>query len=415
MKKIAMVLILCLFLINIISASANIHNQNISVYPKIIENNESDNFDNIIEKIMETSHFPSVSACIIKNNQIVWSKGYGLSNIEENYAASENTVYGICSITKTITGAALMQLYDQGLFDLDDDVNDYLTFDIRNPNFPDDPITFRMLLSHSSSLRSPTSYWRIPFYYDGGPPFEGYPLPWLEEYLIPGGVNYDSNIWDSTSGPGELSRYANINFDLIGFLVELISEEPFYKYCEDNIFLPLEMYNTSFNLSLYDDEDLAVPYNWNYQRNDYDMNYNQVHPHYTAGGLFSTVSDMSHFMIAHMNGGVYKNTRILEETTVEEMHKIQSPNTGSSLAYGLAWIFEPRSFQIGSSVVYLPFNIYGGHGGAVTYGLRTNMYMKSFGDTAVLYFINSDSFMYAEGWNGFGLIREILFFKANYF
>jgi CubicO group peptidase (beta-lactamase class C family) len=412
MKKMTIFILLYLILFNGLTALANIENQNNNNYLNINQKN-NDIYDVIIEKIMEHSHFPSISACIIKNDQIVWSKGYGLSNIGLNYEANENTIYGICSMTKTITGTALMQLYDQGLFDLDEDVNNYLPFNLRNPNFPNEPITFRMLLSHSSSLRSPISYWQIPFYHEGGPPFEGYPMPWLEEYLIPDGANYDPDIWDSTNGPGELSRYANINFNLIGYLVEIIANEPYYEYCDNNIFKPLEMYNTGFNLSIYNGEDLAIPYNWNSQNNDYDINNNEVHFHYTAGGLFSTVSDMSNYMIAHMNGGIYKNVRILEKSTVDEMHRIQSPNTGGILDYGLAWILEPRSIQIGSRIFYLPNKLYGGHGGAVTYGLRTSMYMKKTGDTAVIYFINSDSFMYPEGWNGFELIREILFLKAK--
>ncbi len=58
----------------------------------------------------------------------------------------------IASISKTITATAVMQLWEQGLFELDDDVNDYLPFNVRNPNHPDVPITFRMLLTHTSSI-----------------------------------------------------------------------------------------------------------------------------------------------------------------------------------------------------------------------------------------------------------------------
>ena len=108
-------------------------------------------FDKIIEFLMRRGHFPSISTCIIKNDQVVWSKGYGFSNKEEGILATENTVYQIASVTKTVTGTALMQLYDQGHFNLDDNVNDYLPFNLINPNFPEHLITFRMLLSHQTS------------------------------------------------------------------------------------------------------------------------------------------------------------------------------------------------------------------------------------------------------------------------
>jgi len=358
---------------------------------------QDDTFDRIIERLMDFGHFPSVSASIIKGDEIVWSKGYGFSNIENDITAADNTIYCICSITKTITGTALMQLYDQGLFDLDDDVNDYLPFNLRNPNFPEIPITFRMLLSHSSSLRSPYSYWNIQFDYDGGPPFQDYPVPWLENSLTPNGSRYDSGYWDAENSPGKLSVYANVNYDLIGYLVELISNEPFYEYCDEHIFKPLEMYDTSFNLSMYSSDQLAVPYNWNEENRIYRKNYNQVHIHYPAGGLFSSVKDMSHLMIAHMNGGMYNGTRILEESTVAEMHTIQPNGSGYGRAYGLAWLYESRSLKLGSNNIYLPRNIYGGHGGAVGFGFRTTMQMKLSEDVAILFFINSDSFLYQDG------------------
>lgn len=411
MKRIILFILLILLSQPIISSSS--YHQREHTIHGIIDIEESDTFDNLIQRIMDHSHFPSVSACIIIKDHVVWSKAYGLSNIEQDYMATNKTIYGICSMTKTITGTALMQLYDQGLFDLDDDVNKYLPFCLRNPNFPDDPITFRMLLSHSSSLRSPPSYWNIRFYEHGGPPYQDYPSPWLEESLTPEGSSYDAAYWDDEEHPGTLGVYANINFDIIGYLIEILSNQPYYQYCEEHLFKPLEMYDTSFNLSRYAPEELANPYHWNDEQKKYEKNLNQVHLHYPAGGLFSSVSDMSHFMIAHMNGGMYNDTRILEEATVEEMHRIQSTGPGGRLAYGLAWLFESRSIKIASSSIYLPTLIYAGHGGAITSGLHTIMQMKQSEDVAILFFINSNSFLCQSGWNGIQLLRELFFLKAQ--
>lgn len=106
-------------------------------------------FDRLITILLKIGHYPSMSACIIKNTTVVWAKGYGLYDIEQQKQATEHTIYVVASITKTITSTALMQLYEQGFFHLDDDVNKYLPFHLRNPNFPNDPITIRMILSHS--------------------------------------------------------------------------------------------------------------------------------------------------------------------------------------------------------------------------------------------------------------------------
>ena len=203
-------------------------------------------FDLKMEVLMKLSKFPSLSACIIEGDEVTWSKGYGFYDLESKKPATENTIYNIASITKTITGSALMQLWEQGLFDLDENVNNYLPFNLRNPYFPDDPITFRMLLSHSSSLNSETGENGFKYYFwfnfSGDPPLSFYPYPWLEEHLVPGGKWYYSARWSDSYYPGQYLMYANVNFDLVAYLVEIISGKPFLEYCDENIFLPLKMY-----------------------------------------------------------------------------------------------------------------------------------------------------------------------------
>jgi CubicO group peptidase (beta-lactamase class C family) len=408
-NKIIITIVILLIIPTFATAIPPIENNPTSINDQII----GDFIDAIILEFMNKCHYPSISACIIKNDKVVWSKGYGFSNIHNQISANPNTIYGICSITKTITGMALLQLFDQGFFDLDDDVNDFLPFQLRNPNFPNKSITFRMLLSHSSSLRDAKSYWNVEFYNRGGPPFSNYPSQWLKTVLLSGGDNFNSEYWNDEYSPGEKGFYANINFDVIGYLVELIANEPFHEYCTNHIFQPLEMHNTSFNLSTISINELAVPYNWDNENNQYEPNHNQVHIHYPAGGIFSTVNDLSHFMLAHMNQGVYNGTRILKESTIDEIHSIQS--SGNRIGYGLAWLFEPRSLFTASKPIYFPTLRYNGHGGAVTTGLCTQMFIKSRSNTSVLIFTNSDSFMYPQGWNGLQLLRELLFLKSyNY-
>jgi CubicO group peptidase (beta-lactamase class C family) len=345
--------------------------------------------------LIKSALYPSLTACIIKDDEVTWSNGYGFYDLDNRKSATENTIYNMASISKTITGSALMQLYDQGLFDLDEDVNNYLPFNLRNPNFPDDPITFRMLLSHSSSLnRDSIEYYWLNFSAD--PPFSFYPYPWLEKYLIPGGKWYNSNTWSSTYRPGEYSMYANINFDIVCYLVELISEEKFHNYCKEYIFYPLEMYNTSFNLSELNIDNVAIPYHYHngeyLQINELSYMLGEFTPPdkywrmrmYPAGGLYTTVADLSHFFIAHMNGGVYNEVRILEKETVEEMHRIQppgnhDPNTDSY--YGLAWTIgiNPSGFKVNIT----------GHGGGI-YGVHTWMYDIPSENLGVVYFTNGD-------------------------
>lgn len=159
-------------------------------------------FDLYIKTLMKIGHKPSIAAAIIHDDEVAWSNAYGYYDIEnQKQATTEDTLYLQASVSKTVTATALMQLYDQGLFDLDDDVNEYLPFELRNPNHPDIPITIKMILSHRSSLADDNLHWICLSYLPGDPDVEGYPNPWLEDYLVPGGSAYSSSTW-STAKPG---------------------------------------------------------------------------------------------------------------------------------------------------------------------------------------------------------------------
>ena len=164
-KKSIVVLIICLLATTTITTSLATPSFTLSKEPiiqkeSVLKNNAINDpfFDQKITFFMQLARFPSLSTCIIKDDQVIWSQGYGFYDLENQKKATPHTIYLIASITKTIVGTALMQLYEQGFFKLDDDVSNYLPFTLRNPNFPDNPITFRMLLSSSSNSKNFCSY-----------------------------------------------------------------------------------------------------------------------------------------------------------------------------------------------------------------------------------------------------------------
>jgi CubicO group peptidase (beta-lactamase class C family) len=362
--------------------------------------NNDASFDRFITILLKIGHYPSMSACIVKNTTVVWMKGYGLYDIEQQKPATKYTIYTVASITKTITSTALMQLYEQKLFNLDDDINIYLPFSIRNPHFPNVPITIRMILSHSSSLNpDPLSYhW---FNFSQAPPISWYPNPWLEEYLLPSGAFYSPDIWDTTHQPGEYMQYANINYDLIAYLVQLFSKQPFHEYCNDHIFTPLAMTHTSFRLPDLPIDNIAIPYL--YQNTTYKkLPYYQL-LHYPIGGLMTTVDDLSHFLIAHMNDGIYNGIRILQNETVTLMHTIQPPgNTYLNFHYGLGWMIVESPIRK---------NVYIGHSGDIP-GLHTRMFINLLENTGIICFFNSDRSTSIEKFTSL-LIQQLLFTKAE--
>ena len=361
---------------------------------------EEASFDRLITVLLKIGHYPSMSACIIHDTTVLWSNGYGFSDLEAHIPATDQTIYVVASITKTITSTALMQLYEQGLFQLDDDVNMYLPFSLRNPTYPDDPITIRMILSHSSSFTTDpeTYHW---FNYSNPPPIPGYPGDWLKQYLLPDGAYYTPEVWDNVHPPGSYMQYANINFDIVAYLVELLSGQPFHEYCTEHLFEPLGMTRTGFRLPDFPIQDVAFPYlykNRTYQK----LPHYQLF-HYPIGGLMTTVDDLSCFLIAHMNNGIYNGTRILQNDTIALMHTIQPPgNIYYNFHYGLGWMIVRAPLRT---------NAYIGHSGDIP-GVHTRMFMDPSDDTGIICFFNSDRSTFGEKLVSF-LIQHLLFEKTK--
>ena len=124
------------------------------------ENSTLSALDKYITLKMERDNVPGLSACIIKGDQIVWSKGYGWADVEQKIPLNENSIIGVASISKLITAAAIMQLSEQNKIILSDPVNKYIPFKIQHPVHSDVEITIAQILSHTSSISNGPSLWR---------------------------------------------------------------------------------------------------------------------------------------------------------------------------------------------------------------------------------------------------------------
>lgn len=369
-KILTLFVIICFLFICLSPTNIGFNYENSEFSAQKILSNDSF-FDKYIALLMKIGHIPSLSACIIKNNSLVWSEGYGYYDLENERIATNNTLYLIASLSKSVTATALMQLVENESYniDLDEDINIFLNFSIRNPNFPDKPITFRMLLAHQSSLSYDEEFEEIWSINPGDPDIPSYPYPMLKEYLTPNGSAYSPKVW-SKYYPGEKYLYANIGYSIIGYLVEIVSGQNFNEYCKKHIFYPLEMYNTSFRLRDVDIENLAVPYK--YEKGEYIpyCHYNNILI-YPAGSVRTSINDFSNFLITHMNKGVFNGIRILNESTVELMQTIQYPSK-EKWQSGFGWFIKRNQY---------------GHGGS-SFGYTTNMFVMKNHDTGVMYFIN---------------------------
>ncbi len=270
----------------------------------------------------------SLSAWVIKDDRVAWSKSYGHTQAISGSASDENTIYDLASVTKLVVVTAVMQLEEQGLIDLQADINNYLPFQVRNPRFPDKAVTVYHLITHASGLNWPEDEQEVPGFYDNFPLDEN-PLlaEWLPQFILPGGSFYVDQVW-MKHAPGERELYSNIGINLAAYVVEVVSETDFNEYCKQHIFQPLEMYNTSFFHEDLDLQRVAVPYSFSHAPMDF-----QSSRGYASGDLKSSTEDFSHFILAYMNGGLYQGQRILKQATVDRIMEIQNPATGLCLVW----------------------------------------------------------------------------------
>jgi CubicO group peptidase (beta-lactamase class C family) len=305
--------------------------------------------DQQIERWMEKNNVPGLAACIVHQDGIVWSNGYGLANRTKNIPFTpDSTLFQIASITKTITATAIMQLRDRGLFALDDDVNAFLPFSLRNPRHPGRPISVRHLLTHTSSIDDDDCIYGL---YTAGDPVKS-----LEDvvtaYFTPGGALWRPSNFRKDA-PGEKNSYSNAGFALLGYLVERIMEQPLEDYLQENIFRPLKMYETSFYIAKLDEERQARCYTHARRPKRYlcsgdgdgnllpagvspQAGFNEhalySYPTLADGMLRTSVNQLANFMIAMMNGGRFEDAQLLSPETVREML--------SGRKQGLAWSRE---------------------------------------------------------------------------
>ena len=145
--------------------------------------------------------------------------------------------------------------------------------------------------------------------------------------------------------PGAHVRYSSIGYIILGYIIERVSGVKYEEYVTENIFKPLKMYNTSFYLSDFKFRQLATPYILYGSFFGFNIPipslYIRLNCFNSMGGMFTTLEDLSHLFIVHMNKGVYNGVRILNESTIEMMHTIQHPERDNflwNLYYGLGWM-----------------------------------------------------------------------------
>lgn len=281
-----------------------------------------------------------VSVAVFIGDEVVWAKGYGWADIENTVACTAETIGRTGSISKSFTAVLMMQLVERGIFDLDDPVVDYLpeVANLADPPADMQPITFRMLASHTAGLN------REPELQGAA---SGSIYRWEEKILE--SIPHTS----FKTPPGTEYSYSNIGFGMLGLASSRAAGVPFMTLVEEQIFKPLGMTSSTF---IVNTPELAARLSVGYSRNRETGEVSAeraTREHFGRGykvpngGIYSTVGDLAKFAAAMMGAS---SVQILSHESRAEVFTAQAP----AESYGLGFFI---SEQDGVTLV--------GHGGSV--------------------------------------------------
>ena len=347
--------------------------------------------DSFVLATMEEHHIPGVAACIVRDGKLIWIGTYGYADFEKNLQVNDSTAFILGQISQSFTATALMQLWERGLFGLDDNINNYFPpgLQVVNPHHPGNIITPRMTLGQTSSIAGNSTLIDSYFTWGYDSPVSQY--SYLVDYLVPGGQYYSVSSYN-TWAPGTQygrNKYANT---LNGYLAGSLSDTSFSDYCKDYIFKPLNMNNTGWFLADIDTNNLAMGYE--YSGGQFHPFGYLGHPAYSVFLLKASITDMSHFLIAFMESGNYNGNRILDSSTVNLMMTAPYPQVDPE--QGLGW------FMYDYFLDYFGTKIYYGHDG-YTYGCRAGFDFLKDENLGVVILAN------VEQYQGVGLIWDQLY------
>ncbi len=257
--------------------------------------------DGMMPYALEEGGIVGAVVTVVKDGEILTSRGFGYSDLESRASVDGyDTMFRPGSVSKLFTWTAVMQLWEQGKIDLDEDVNTYLDFEI--PEAFDAPITMRHLMTHTAGFQEKIKNLIL------SDPDQLLSLEELMKTETP-----PSRIFP----PGTTPAYSNYGTALAGYIVQRVSGESFEEYVQNHIFDPLGMDHSTFVQPLPEEYEDQMSSGYQNAR-DGKAQYYELVPMGPAGSLASTGEDMGRFMIAYLNGGgplmKPETTRIMQET-----------------------------------------------------------------------------------------------------
>ena len=283
-------------------------------------------FEEVVTDAMKKFDVPGMAIAIVKYNDVVYSKGFGYRDVEKQLPVTPDTLFAIGSSTKAFTTFVLGTLVDEGKIEWDKPVRNYIPWFKLYDTGASERMTPRDLVTHRSGLPRHDLVWYNN--YDASRKWLVERLPYLEP----------------SADLREKFQYNNLMFLTAGYLTEVVTGKTWEEAVRERILLPLGMTRTNFSVADSQKEaDAALGYRLKEKKVE-KMPFRPITNMGPAGSINSSVNDMSHWVIAHLNGGKYGDKRVANAATVEDMH-LAHMTTGATIGradvspddYGMGW------------------------------------------------------------------------------
>jgi CubicO group peptidase (beta-lactamase class C family) len=353
----------------------------------------TDRLHGFLRRRLAECHSLGIAVAVIRGEEIVFADGVGWADREHGLRATAETPFMLASVSKTITCAGIMALVEDGLLDLDTDINEYLPFEVHIPVAPHRRITTRMLLTHTSAIRDRWKIWGTPWsnptlYFHGDSPIAlG---DFCRSYYEVGGSEYREVRNFYQRPPGTNYTYSNLAVALAGSVAETVSGVDFDEWCLRRLFRPLRMTNSGFRLADVDASTVAMPY----RSRLLDPIFQYGYPDYPDGEVRTSARHLARWLGAFMNLGEFRGVRVLGADTVKEIRRSQIPDI-VSWRQGLIWYEDVSG---GHRVM--------GHTGG-DYGVSTRMFFRPAKRVGVVTLTNT--YLGGKRWAAFSDIEARMF------
>lgn len=362
------------------------------------------------------------SVVLIAKGQPVFEDYLGYARIADSVKTTVNTSYRIASISKNLTTLAVLKLVESGQLNLSDDISRYLGWELRNPKFPDVPISLGHIMGHQSGIRDGSGYGRFIS-------AMGSEAQQIHELFTQEGQYFTTDMFADHKA-GEYFSYCNASWGIIASVVEKISGQRFDEFCKEQLFEPMGM-QASFNILDIPLSDVAILYRasegtWKPQADDvvsnlpterapanYELGSNGL-VYGPQGSLRASTHDLKQLAKLYLNNGIVDSKRILKPETLAILSEGKwefDGNNGDT--WSKFWMSYGKGTQFivnaDSADIIFPDRKMMGHPG-IAYGLLSDMYVDPNTQSGVIFITNGSKQAYEYGpTTSFYEVEEALF------